>query len=137
MAPQGSGSKGWLIALIVGLVVIVGAALVFFLFLRSGDEEEIREAIQTIASNPTDPDSCALVTQRFKEEQSGLTGTAADEACRTQTEASGGLPEDVEVENIEIDGDNATAEVTGEGGDTATVRMVNEDGVWLVDGTEE
>jgi hypothetical protein len=136
MAPQG-GSKGWLIGLIVGLVVLVAAALVFFLFLKSSDEDEIRDTIETIASDPADPDACALVTQRFKEEGSGQTGTAADEACRSQTEASGDQPEDVEVDNIQVDGDTATAEVTGEDDETVTVRLVNEDDVWKVDGIEE
>jgi hypothetical protein len=138
MGPQRSGSsKGLLIGLLVGLVVLVLAALVFFLFLKSSDEDEIRETIETIASDPSDPDACALVTQRFKEEASGQTGTAADDACRSQTEESGDQPEDVEVDNVEVDGDNATADVTGEDGETVTVRLVNEDGTWKVDGSEE
>jgi hypothetical protein len=134
--PQGSGSKGWLIALIVGGVLVVLAVLAFFLFFQSNDEDEIRETIETIAADPSDPNACALVTQRFKEEASGQTGTAADDACRSQTEASGDQPEDVEVDNIEVDGDNATADVTGEDGETVTVRLVNEDGTWKVDGSE-
>jgi hypothetical protein len=137
MAPQGSGSKGWLIALVVGLVVVIAAVAAFFLFFQSSDEDEIRETIETIASDPSDPDACDLVTQRFKEEGSGQTGIAADEACRSETEASGDQPEDVEVDNIQVDGDTATADVTGEDGETVTVRLVNEDDVWKVDGIEE
>jgi hypothetical protein len=136
MPPAGSGSnKGLIIGLVVGLVVLIAAAAVFFLFLRSSDEDEIRETIETIASDPSDPDACALVTQRFKEESSGQTGTAADDACRTQTEQSGDQPEDVEIDNIEVNGDTATADVTGEDGETVTIRLVFEDGVWKVDGS--
>jgi FHA domain len=136
MGPERSGSnKGLIIGLAVGLAVLIVAGLVFFLFFRSSDEDDIRETIETIASDPSDPDACDLVTQRFKEEQSGQTGTAADDACRSQTEASGDQPEDVEVDNVEVDGETATAEVTGEDGETVTVRLLFEDGVWKVDGT--
>jgi flagellar basal body-associated protein FliL len=137
MAPQGSGSKGWLIALVVGLVVVIAAVAAFFLFFQSSDEDEIRDTIETVATNPADPDTCDLFTQRFKEEGSGQTGTAADDACRTELEEAGESAEDVEIESVEVDGDNATAEVTGEEGNTVTVLLVNEDGVWKIDAFEE
>lgn len=126
----------WLWVLIgVGALLVIGV-LVFFLFLRPSDEDEIRDVVtQVFASADNPEEQCDLFTDRLKEEASGLQGAEADDACREGTPVTDTAEEDLTIESVEVDGSTARAEIDVRG-DQATVRLVEEDGDWLVDDFE-
>jgi len=99
------------------------------------DEDQITEAIEASATSG-EPSTCTEVqTQRFNETTEGETGRAALESCR---ESAGEDPADsVEVSNIEVEGDTATAEarVTGSfiDGSTVEIGLVREGEQWKLD----
>lgn len=101
----------------------------------SEDEDQITEAIETAATS-SDPSDCTdLQTQRFNEQNTGETGEAALQSCRESTGED--QAESVEVSNIEIDGDAATADVAVTGsfldGSTIDVGLVRENAQWKLD----
>ena len=134
MGPRSSGSKVWLIVLIAGVAVLIAAALLFFFVLKESDEDEIREVLETVSTSPGDPDTCDLFSQSFKEENSGETGTAADDACRENVDADD-EPFDIKIKEIDVTGDNADVRASVDG-DLGIVKMVNEDGDWKIDDFE-
>jgi hypothetical protein len=101
----------------------------------SEDEDQITEAIETSATS-SDPSVCTEVqTQQFNEQTSGETGEAALQSCRDNTNED--VADSVEVSNIEVDGDAATAEVEVTGSflneSTIEVALVKEDDQWKLD----
>jgi hypothetical protein len=100
----------------------------------SEEEDQITEVIETAATSGS-PSVCAeLQTQRWNEQLEGQTGEAALESCR---ENAGDPADSVEVSNIEVDGDAATAEVAVTGsfldGSTIDVGLVREGEQWKLD----
>ncbi len=102
----------------------------------SGDEQEIIDAI-TASATSGDPAACReFQTQRFTEQVGdGETGEAAVKQC--EENAADTPADEIEVTNIEIDGDSATAEgaVTGSffDGQTLDLALVNEGDQWKLD----
>jgi hypothetical protein len=99
------------------------------------DEDQITGAIETAATS-SEPSVCTeLQTQRFNEQNTGETGNAALQSCRDS--AGEDQAESVDVSNIEIDGDNATADVAVTGsfldGSTIDVALVKENAQWKLD----
>jgi hypothetical protein len=100
------------------------------------DKDTIADTIE-IALPLTDPGVCTeLMTQAFVEQMTADEGVEAVEGCEQHAESAN---PPVEVSDIEVDGSNATADVTyTEGafafaGQTLTVALVEEDGGWKLD----
>ena len=99
------------------------------------DEAQITEAIE-LAATSGQPSICTeQQTQRFNEQVTGEGGEAATTRCE---ETAAETPaEDVEVTEIEIDGDAATAEAVFTGsffdGQTLELGLVREDDQWKLD----
>ena len=144
--PAGQRTKGSKTPLIAGLVVLallIVAALVFFtplgevVGLRQSDEDKIRETITEFGQKIGDPEVCDLVTQNFLDEATGLTGTESVDACRTDIAEQAQDPVDIEIKEIDINGERATVEAEAEG-DSATFELEKQDdGQWLIDGAGE
>lgn len=104
-----------------------------------GDEGEITAAIERAATS-TDPGYCQdSVTLAYLEQRSGYRGRAALEDCRALAGEQSGLPEEVTIESVQIDGATAAAEVRYRGGayDGALVSLslIDDEG-WRVDRLE-
>jgi hypothetical protein len=104
----------------------------------SEDEDQITAAIDRVATSG-DPKACTDVeTQRFIEQTSGggAKGAAAVKQCE-QAGAEGAVADKIDVTNIEVDGDHATAEgaVTGNlfDGQTLDLALVKEGDQWKLD----
>jgi hypothetical protein len=101
------------------------------------DSEQITNAIQSTWLR-ADPVVCTkFQTQTFMDQRSFNTGEAAIEECRVGAEDTTDDPEAVEVGDIEIDNDTATASIAFRGsaldGSTVTLAMVEEDNHWRID----
>jgi ABC-type glycerol-3-phosphate transport system substrate-binding protein len=100
----------------------------------NGDAEgEIETVIESSATS-TDPASCAeYSTMLFMEQTTGQEGKEAEQACEESVE-EGGNPEGVTVTNVEVDGEEATADAEFEGGNfggqSLSVGLVEEEGEW-------
>jgi hypothetical protein len=102
-----------------------------------GEEAAIEEAIETSATS-SDPSKCSEVqTAAFNETESGKSGEAALEACEKEAEDDSDSAESVTVSSIEIEGEEAAAEVEIEGGalggQSLAVGLEKEDGDWKLD----
>src|SRR5215216_5022535 len=121
---------------------IVAAILVTFALAACGgddsseDEDQITEAIE-LAATSGDPAACTEAeTQRFVEQTSGgATGQEAIKQC--QQDAENIAADQVDVTDVEVDGDSATAnaEVTGSffDGQTLDLGLVKEGDQWKLD----
>jgi hypothetical protein len=99
------------------------------------DQDQITAAVEASAVSG-DPGACVTAqTQAFTEQSTGETGEAAIAQC--EDEAGESAADSVAVENIEVDGDSATADVVGTGklldGQTIAVDLAKEDGTWKLD----
>ena len=103
-----------------------------------GEEGAIEEAIETAATT-SDPSKCSEVqTQTFNETETGTTGAKSLEVCEEEAEEESELPaESVTVSQIEIEGEEAAAEVAIEGGalngQSVAVGLQKEEGDWKLD----
>jgi hypothetical protein len=103
----------------------------------SGDEDQITKAIEAAASSG-DPSACTQYqTLRFLEQTNGgATGQAAVKSCE-QDSPDTAAAESVDVSDIEVDGDTATAKATATGsifdGQTLVVALVKEGDQWKLD----
>jgi hypothetical protein len=100
----------------------------------SGEEGAIEEAIETSATT-TDPSKCTeLQTQKFNEQDTGTSGEEAIEKCEEEAEEQEDSAESVEVSNVSVEGESATAEaaITGSAlnGQTVELELVEEEGAW-------
>jgi hypothetical protein len=116
--------------------VLLALALCFYAC-GDSDEETIASTIET-ALTRTNPGDCKeLMTQAFLEQMMSDEGAEAVESCEQNAEAEESPNPPVEVNNVEVDGSNATADVTYTGGtfagQTLTVALVEEDGGWKLD----
>jgi hypothetical protein len=92
------------------------------LSLSLADEDKVKETVETFAEGGSG--ACDVLTDEYVEE---LTG--GRDKCEEQAGDSEGT--DVEVADIEIDGDTATAKGTAEG-DTATITLEKEGDDWRI-----
>lgn len=102
-----------------------------------GDEDAVIDVIKTSATS-TDPADCeALSTLAFMEQTTGSNGDEAVEECESDAEDESGDPDEVEVAEVEIEGTDASADVTFVGGNfdnqALTVGLVEADGDWKLD----
>ena len=98
-------------------------------------EDQIREAIE-LAATSGEPSVCTeQQTQAFNEQTTGETGPAATESC--EENAADTPADEVEVSNVEVNGDSATAEAAFRGSlfDQQTIELaLIEDGEdWKLD----
>jgi hypothetical protein len=101
------------------------------------DEEQVEAAIKT-ALTSTDPSACGESrTIAYMEEVGKSTGAAAERECEEAVASRENLPSSVTISKVEVDGEEATAEVAMEGGEpdglVVTVALVEEDGSWKID----
>jgi hypothetical protein len=104
------------------------------------DEDQISDAIITLAAN-TDPANCEeLATLAFLEQIEHEEGKVAIEECEEDAEDPSNDAETVKVTNVEVDGSGATATAAFEGGgldgQTLNIALVEEDGNWKLDKIE-
>ena len=97
-----------------------------------GEESKIEEVIEGSATS-TDPSKCKeLQTALFNETETEKKGAEATKAC--EEEAKENNAESVEVSNVKVNGESATAEVELEGnglsGQGVEVEVVEEGGDW-------
>jgi ABC-type glycerol-3-phosphate transport system substrate-binding protein len=102
-----------------------------------GEEGKITSTIETAATS-TDPAVCAETqTLQFMEETNSGSGKEAEKECEKQAEADENQPDSVGVSEVEVDGENATADVKFNGGSldsqTLEIALVEEGGDWKLD----
>jgi hypothetical protein len=102
-----------------------------------GDEQEIIDAI-TFAATSGDPKACTEAqTARFTQQTSGEPGASPEEAVRSCEQEADTPAEEIEVSNVQVDDDTATAEGTITGGffngQTIEVGLVKEGDQWKLD----
>lgn len=119
------------------LLIVSALALVACGGGGSSDESEIEDAIETSATSD-DPSNCAeLETQNFVEQTTSESGKAALESCEEETADPESKADSVEVTEVEVDGDKATAQaaITGGGfdGQALVLALVKEDDQWKLD----
>lgn len=99
----------------------------------SADEKQITDAIVTSGSTDNPANCTELETQRFVEQNEGQTGQAAIDACKKGTNHA----DSIDVTNVKVDGDSATAEaaITGSafGGQKVQISLVKDGGQWKLD----
>jgi hypothetical protein len=103
---------------------------------RASDEDQITEVITT-AGTTTSKEVCTqLETQRFVDQNSGKSGAASLQDCAT-LEPGESDADSVDVTNIEVDGDTATADAAFTGsivdGQTLSLSLVKEGDQWKLD----
>jgi hypothetical protein len=103
----------------------------------SDDEAQVTEAIETSVKS-TDPADCTtLQTQKFTEQVQFQTGEAAVKSCEEEATDTSDDPDSVEVSNVSIDGEAATADVAFTGsafdGSTVSLALVKEGDQWKLD----
>lgn len=103
----------------------------------SSEDGAIEGVIETSATT-ADPANCTeLQTQTFDEQNAQTEGEEAVEACEAEAEKGEGTAESVDISNLSIDGESATAEVafTGGGfdGQAVEVSLAKEGEGWKLD----
>jgi hypothetical protein len=101
------------------------------------DADQISEVIETAATS-TDPADCTeLQTQAFTEQTELETGEAAIASCEESAADETDNPESIEVSEVEVDGEAATANAAFTGGpfdgSTLALGLVKEGDQWKVD----
>ena len=122
---------------VAAVVVLAVAAFWVVRLVGGGDEAGVEEAIEAVATSD-DPAVCTeSATQAYLEQVTGLPGDAAVTACIQTASEPGLLADGVEVIEITIDGDNATALATYDGstlsGATIQVGLVKSGDEWQLD----
>jgi hypothetical protein len=108
----------------------------------SGEDADITEAIEQAATSDTAESCTEFQTLAFTEQTEFETGDAAIAACEGNAgEGVNQAADSVEVSEIEVDGDTATAEVafSGAGLDNQViaVSLLKEDDQWKLDSLDE
>jgi hypothetical protein len=101
----------------------------------SADEDQITNAINAAATSG-DPSACTKYqTVRFDEQTNAGKGQAAVRACEKSAEET--AAEKVDVTDVQVDGDDATAKAKATGsifdGQTLKISLVKENGQWKLD----
>jgi hypothetical protein len=103
----------------------------------AGDEEEIRAVIEASATSTNPADCRRHSTMNSLERSFKVQGRAAVRACEESKLEPRDLPSAVEVTRIEIDGDEATAQVASVDGpyeeQEVVIALVEEEGSWKED----
>lgn len=98
------------------------------------DEDAITEVIETSVTGDDPADCTRLETPEFLEQSQFSVGEEAVQDCEEDKADTTNDPDSVAVDNVEVDGTNATAEATFSGsafdGATATVDLVKEGEQW-------
>jgi hypothetical protein len=89
----------------------------------SGDEDAIRGIVDEGSKDPAA--ICDNLTRQ------GLKDIGGMAQCRQLAKSQDNTDPNVVVHSVQVDGDKATAKVTGKDGDQ-TIRFVKEDGAWKV-----
>lgn len=101
----------------------------------SDDQSQITDAINAAAVSGKASACTEAETQAFVEQSNYETGNAAIAACKK--DAGQGNADSVDVSNIQVDGDKATADVAITGstfdGQTIEVSLVKDGGAWKLD----
>lgn len=122
------------------LRLLLPAVLLIFVFGLAAcgggesDEAKITSMIERSATS-TDPANCKETqTLAFMEQTSGGSGKEAEKECEEETKNGEDNPKAVNVSEVEVSGDKATANVEFEGGNfngqTVEVALVKEEGDW-------
>ena len=103
----------------------------------SDEEAEVREAIEHVAGSTTPEDCTTYATQAYLEQTTFKTGAEAVAECEEQADTTAV----VEIEEVAIDGDAATATVaTIEGeleGSTVAVTLIRDGDAWKLDSLDD
>lgn len=122
------------------LRLLLPAVLLIFVFGLTAcgggesDEDKIVGMIERSATS-TDPANCKETqTLAFMEQASGGSGKEAEKECEEETKNGEDNPKAVNVSEVEVNGEKATANVEFEGGNfggqTVEVALVEEEGDW-------
>jgi Domain of unknown function (DUF4878) len=104
----------------------------------SADQDQIKQAI-TAAATSGDPSACTKYqTAKFTQQTSGNPGQSAEQAVKScEKDAAETAAEKIDVTDVEVNGDTATAKGTATGsifdGQTLDVALVKENGQWKLD----
>lgn len=108
-----------------------------------GGSEESSEITAVIKKSVTseDPSKCTeLMTQSFVEQTTDATGSAAVKQCEEEAKNGENDPKSVDVTEVEVDGEKASADAAFVGGSfdgqTLTVALVKDGGQWKLDKIE-
>lgn len=139
-APAG-GAKSKLPLIIGAVLAVVAVGVVLALVLGGGgddgggEEAKVEDTIKEISTGK-DPELCDThYTTTFIQKATGLSGTQGKELCREEVPKN--ETRDVEIKELELTGDRATATVVEEGGDndgeTLEVTLVKQGDDWKAD----
>ena len=107
----------------------------------SDEDADITEAIEQAATVDTAESCTEFQTQAFTEQTEFETGEAAIATCEEGAGEGDQAADSVEVSEIEVDGDTATAEVAFSGGgldgQEIAVSLLKEDDQWKLDSLDE
>jgi hypothetical protein len=123
--------------LLVPCLLIVSAVALSACGGDSDDEGKIEDAIQTSATS-SDPSNCTkLQTRKFDEQNSETEGAAAVAECEKESEDEEDQAESVEVSNVSVNGEDASAEVALSGGgldgQTLEIDLIKDGSDWRLD----
>jgi ABC-type glycerol-3-phosphate transport system substrate-binding protein len=124
-------------SLLLGFLLTVSALALAACGSSESDEDKVADVIETsITTN--DPANCTtLETQTFVEQGADESGKAAVKDCEEEAEDDEEQAESVEVTEVEVDGEDATANaaITGGGfdGQTLSVALVKDGDQWKLD----
>lgn len=101
------------------------------------DEDKIVSAIETSATS-TDPSICKETeTLAFMEQTNSASGAAAEKECEEEAKSGEDNPDSVNVSEVEVEDEKATANVEFKGGNldgqVVEVALVEEEGDWKLD----
>lgn len=105
------------------------------------DEAAIEETIEKAATT-TDPSKCTeFQTVKLNEQETGETGKKATEVCEVEAGEQEAPAESVDVSNVSVDGETATAQAAVHGsaldGQTVELELAKEGGKWKLNGFVE
>lgn len=107
----------------------------------SEEDAEITEAIEQAATSDSVERCTEYQTAAFTEQTEFASGEQAVEACEQGADDGQVAGESVEVDNIEVDGDSAAADVSFVGGtldnQQIAISLVMEGGQWKLDSLDE
>ncbi len=141
-APGGPSKGGSKLPIIIGgALAAIAVVVVLVLVLAGGgdegdsEEDVVRERVEQISTGK-DPEICETgLTTSFLQKAFGVSGGEAEDLCRQQVPQN--ETRDVEIKELEISGDKATATVVEEGGsfdgETLEVILVKQGGEWKAD----
>jgi hypothetical protein len=103
------------------------------------DGDQISGVIEEVITTTSDEHCTELETQRFVEQVNFATGSEAIESCKDADPDANA--DSVEVTNVQVDGDRATADALPEGsvfdGQTLRLSLVKEDDQWKLDHADD